>query len=69
MIIDIGIIKIINGKITMKNFRHWVREIWLENCEEHLTYNENPYTIKQYWERYKWWLRREYRHQQRKNNV
>ncbi len=53
----------------MRSFRHWVRELWLENCEEHLTYNENPYTIKQYWERYKWWLRREYRHQQRNENV
>jgi hypothetical protein len=52
----------------MKNFRHWVQEIWMENSEEHLTYNENPYTIKQYWEKYKWWLRREYRHQQRKAN-
>lgn len=50
----------------MRQFRLWVQEIWLENCEEHLTYKENPYTIKQYWEKYKWWLRREYRHQQRK---
>jgi len=49
-------------------FRNWVREIWMENSEEHLTYGESPYTIKQYWEKYKWWLRREYRHQQRKNN-
>ena len=49
-------------------FRAWVHEIWRQNCEEHLTYGENPYTIKQYWEKYKWWLRREYRHQQRKEN-
>jgi hypothetical protein len=52
----------------MKRFKFWVQELWQENCEEHLTYQEKPYTIKEYWEKYKWWLRREYRHQQRKEN-
>lgn len=47
-------------------FRRWVQELWYENSEEHLTYGEDPYTIKQYWDRYKWWLKREYRHQQNK---
>lgn len=55
-------------KKSLSRFRLWVQRIWMENSEEHLTYNENPYTIKQYWEKYKWWLRREYRHQQRKEN-
>ena len=45
-------------------FRNWVRELWLENCEEHLTYNEKPYKMKEYCEKYKWWLKREFRHQQ-----
>jgi len=53
---------------SLSKFRLWVQRIWIENSEEHLTYNENPYTIKQYWEKYKWWLRREYRHQQRKED-
>lgn len=44
-------------------FRHWVHEIWLDNCDEHLTYGEDPYTIKQYWNKYKFWLKREYRYQ------
>lgn len=48
------------------HFRHWVHELWLENCDEHLTYSEDPYTMKQYWERYKYWLKREYKHQQGK---
>ena len=56
-------------QIVQKNrasaFRHWVTEIWLDNCEEHLTYGEDPYTIKQYWDRYKYWLKREFRHQQK----
>lgn len=44
-------------------FRTWVTDLWYQNCDEHLTYGEDPYTIKQYWERYKYWLKREYRHQ------
>jgi hypothetical protein len=51
----------------MKSFRLWVHKIWIENKEEHLTFNEDPYTMKQYWNNYKWWLKREYRHQQRRN--
>jgi hypothetical protein len=48
-------------------FRLWVQRIWYENTEEHLTYGELPYTITEYWTRYKWWLRREYRYQQQRN--
>lgn len=50
----------------MKNFRAWVQELWMQNSDERLLYGQNPATIKQYWNTYKWWLRREFRHQQRK---
>lgn len=53
----------------MKNnskFRYWLRNIWLENCREHEDFNELPYTLVEYWHRYKWWLRREYRFQNKK---
>ena len=53
-------------KNQVSAFRRWVQELWYQNCEEHLTYGENPYTIKQYWDKYKYWLKREFRHQQRK---
>ena len=49
-------------------FRLWVQNIWFDNCEERLTVGQDPSTIKQYWNSYKWWLRREFRHQQRHNN-
>jgi hypothetical protein len=49
--------------IRASEFRMWVTDLWYQNCDEHLTYGEDPYTIKQYWERYKYWLKREYRHQ------
>lgn len=48
-------------------FRLWVQRIWMENCEERLTVGEDPVTIKQYWNSYKYWLKREYRYQQRQN--
>lgn len=43
-------------------FRLWVQQIWMANCEERLTVGQDPATIKQYWDNYKWWLKREYRH-------
>ena len=48
-------------------FRLWVQRIWMDNCEERLTVGQDPVTIKQYWNNYKYWLKREYRHQQRQN--
>jgi len=45
----------------MKSFRLWVEEIWRENCEERLTYHENPATINQYWNIHKYWLKKEYK--------
>jgi hypothetical protein len=49
------------------SFRLWVQRIWMDNCEERLTVGLNPVTIKQYWNTYKYWLKREYKHQQRQN--
>jgi hypothetical protein len=53
-------------KPQIKKFRQWVEEVWRENCEEHLTYGENPYKLQEYWTKYKWWLKREYQHQRQK---
>ena len=43
-------------------FRMWVQNLWIENCEERLVYKQDPVTIKQYWDTYKWWIKREYQH-------
>jgi hypothetical protein len=48
-------------------FRLWVQRIWMDNCDERLTIDEDPVTIKQYWNNYKYWLKRKYRHHQRQN--
>lgn len=48
----------------MINFRHWVHNLWLDNCEERAVYSTGDRLTKQeYFRRFKWWLRREYRHQ------
>jgi hypothetical protein len=48
-------------------FRLWVQRIWMDNCEERLTVGEDPVTIKQYWNNYKYWLKREYQHREAQN--
>jgi hypothetical protein len=48
-------------------FRLWVQRIWMDNCDERLTVGQDPVTINQYWNTYKYWLKREYKHQQRQN--
>ena len=50
-------------------FRQWVHELWLQNCDEYLLVQGLPYTQTEYFHKYKWWLRREYRHQVRNNHV
>jgi hypothetical protein len=54
-------------KTQISAFRHWVRELWMTNCDERLTYGQDPATMKQYWDTYKWWIKREYKHQRLKN--
>lgn len=50
------------------DFRSWLHDLWLQNCDEHRDYNELPYTQSEYFQRYKWWLKREFRHQKQQLN-
>lgn len=50
------------------SFRRWVGELWRENCEEYLTVSQTPYTMEEYWAKYKYWLKREYRYQRNRND-
>ena len=45
------------------NFRHWCYEKWQEHCEEVRSWTgQDPlYLSAEYFNKYKWWLRREYR--------
>jgi hypothetical protein len=51
------------------SFRLWVQQIWYENTEERLTFHEKSYTINEYWNKYKYWLKREYQHQHGKEKT
>lgn len=46
------------------NFRLWVQNLWYENCDEHYAHKEPSYSIQEYFQKFKYWLKREYRHQQ-----
>ena len=47
------------------SFRQWLQEKWFEHVEELLSYNQRvTYTSQEYFNKYKYWLKREYRHQQ-----
>lgn len=52
----------------MMSFRWWVNEKWYNHCDEveFYTGSRPHYSPADYFNRYKWWLRREYRYQQEK---
>ena len=60
-----------NGEHNMKNgeFRKWVEDIWQENQEERLVWQDDAIDIQTYFEKYKWWLKREYRYRQSVQNT
>lgn len=51
------------------NFRHFCNELWLDHIEEiiELTGKKPDYDGAYYFNKYKWWLRREYKF--RKGNI
>jgi hypothetical protein len=57
--------KIPTFKVT---FRSWVNQLWLEHKKEVLEVTGKPvnYEAKEYFTKYKWWLRREYKFQREK---
>ena len=48
-------------------FRNWLQQMWYQHLDELLEMGQPlpKYTLKEYFSRYKYWLKREYRHQQR----
>lgn len=47
------------------DFRLWVGNIWRENCTENFIWGDPELSLEQYFAKYKWWLKREYRHRQK----
>ena len=50
------------------NFRQWVHNLWIENCKEREAWGDTDgcANSKEYFHKYKWWLKREYKHQMSK---
>jgi len=42
-------------------FRHWVHEIWLQNCDELAVWHTPPHSEQVYFHQYKYWLKQLYR--------
>ena len=44
-------------------FRNWITNIWYEHCDEVFEWTgQNPrYLSAEYFEKYKWWLKAEYK--------
>jgi hypothetical protein len=51
---------------SKQTFRHWLNQQWYEHCAEFEGWfgRQPHYDLKDYFQRYRWWLRREYQHQQ-----
>lgn len=47
------------------NFRAWCQEMWYQHVEESLAWEgfETTATPQEYFAKYKWWLKREYKYQ------
>ena len=49
------------------SFRVWVQRLWLENRDEYDSFNQKGYSLEEYFNRYKYWLKREYQYQLRQH--
>lgn len=52
-------------KTKNSNFRQWLNIVWFEHKDEVFEWtNKDPtYQLAEYVEKYKYWLKREYKHQ------
>jgi hypothetical protein len=51
-------------------FRQWVHTLYLDNCREREAFGDKPCRdTQEYFNKYKWWLKREYRHQKNSEQV
>lgn len=52
------------GTLVSMNFRTWLQEMWMNHKDEIDSLGQNcDYDIKHYFNKYKYWLKREYKHQ------
>ena len=49
------------------NFRAWVEQLWQANCDEREQFRECSFSRGEYFQQFKYWLKHEYRRQQKEN--
>ena len=49
-------------------FRVWLQNIWMANADERREFGFGPISQEEYFKRYKYWLRREYKFQRSQDN-
>lgn len=56
------------AKLVSMNFRTWLQEMWMQYKDERLAWEgvEPTGTQQEYFNKYKYWLKREYKHQRGK---
>ena len=54
--------------VKTMQFRAWVEQLWQANCEEREQFLESCFSRTEYFQRFKYWLKREYRRQQKENS-
>lgn len=50
-------------------FRVWIEQLWLDNCDERYQCREPRFTRSEYFQRFKYFLKHEYRRQQRLEKI
>lgn len=52
-------------------FRSWLNQIWFEHKTEFEMYNQKfpDYTQEEYFKKYRWWLKREFKHRTNKGII
>jgi len=49
-------------------FELWLQRIWFENKQEHDEFGEPTLTMQEYFAKYKYWLKRKFREQQKEES-
>ena len=58
------------GSTNKMKFRTWLQEMWMQHKDELSQHGQAlNYDLAEYFNRYKYWLKREYKHQMRTPNV
>jgi hypothetical protein len=53
--------------VKTMQFRQWIEQAWQANCEEREQFREACFSRAEYFQRFKYWLKHEYRRQQKEN--